>query len=68
MRRSLGKSVEPRYADRRPGEIEHITIDIGKAKRLLEWSPKINLEEGARKTAEYFSAVHHSKTVRAAAR
>ena len=33
--------------------------DIGKARRLLGWEPKVGLEEGLRRTFEYF--VSHSK-------
>jgi len=28
--------------------------DISKARRLLHWEPKVNLEEGLRRTLEYF--------------
>jgi UDP-glucuronate decarboxylase len=28
--------------------------DISKAKKLLNWEPKVNLEEGLKKTIEYF--------------
>ncbi|MEK7522392.1 MAG: SDR family NAD-dependent epimerase/dehydratase, partial [Patescibacteria group bacterium] len=28
--------------------------DVSKAKKLLNWQPKINLEEGLKKTIEYF--------------
>jgi nucleoside-diphosphate-sugar epimerase len=28
--------------------------DIGKAKRILEWEPQVQLEEGLRLTLEYF--------------
>lgn len=31
--------------------------DISKAKRLLEWEPKISVEEGLKKTIEYFKSV-----------
>jgi nucleoside-diphosphate-sugar epimerase len=31
--------------------------DISKAKRLLNWLPKIGLEEGLKKTIEYFKNV-----------
>jgi nucleoside-diphosphate-sugar epimerase len=30
--------------------------DISKAKRLLNWEPKIDLEEGLQRTYEYFKA------------
>jgi UDP-glucose 4-epimerase len=48
------QELRPRYVDRRPGEIEHITLDISKAQRLLQWTPKIDLAEGARLTLQYF--------------
>ena len=31
--------------------------DITKAKRLLAWEPKVNLEDGLRETVEYFKAL-----------
>jgi dTDP-glucose 4,6-dehydratase len=31
--------------------------DISKAKRLLDWEPKVSLEEGLQKTVEYFKKV-----------
>lgn len=56
--RLSGRSgIAPRYVDRRPGEIEKIRLDINKAARLLGWTPKVGLAEGAAKTAEYFKAV-----------
>lgn len=54
VRGLLGKSVEPRYAARRPGEIDRICLDISKAKRLLGWEPTVTLAEGARQTVAYF--------------
>jgi UDP-glucose 4-epimerase len=46
--------VRPRFLDKRPGEIDGICLDIRKAKRLLGWSPKISIAEGARRTSDYF--------------
>ena len=31
--------------------------DIGKAKELLDWEPRIGIEEGIRRTIEYFKEV-----------
>jgi UDP-glucose 4-epimerase len=54
VRGLLGKRVEPRYAARRPGEIDNICLDISKAKSLLQWVPRVNLSEGASNTVAYF--------------
>jgi UDP-glucose 4-epimerase len=54
VRDLLGKSVQPKYASRRPGEIDRICLDISKAERLLAWSPVVSLTEGARRTVYYF--------------
>jgi len=53
-REFLGKSVQPKYVARRPGEIDRICLDISKAERLLGWKPKVPIREGARQTAAYF--------------
>ncbi len=50
----MGKSVEPKYVPRRPGEIERICLDVTKAQRLLGWKPQVSLAEGARHTVGYF--------------
>jgi nucleoside-diphosphate-sugar epimerase len=31
--------------------------DITRARKLLEWEPKVSLEEGLRRTAEYFEGI-----------
>jgi nucleoside-diphosphate-sugar epimerase len=36
-------------------EIWHHCADIEKARRLLSWQPKVSLEEGLRKTVEWFN-------------
>jgi len=48
------KDVEPRYAPKRPGEIDKICLDISKARTLLGWNPEVGLREGARRTVQYF--------------
>lgn len=53
--RLLGEpDLMPRYVGIRPGEIEHIILNIDKAKRLLGWRPEISLTEGAERTVQYF--------------
>ena len=48
------QGLEPEYVPRRPGEIDRIYLDISKAQRLLGWTPQVSLEEGTRRTVQYF--------------
>ncbi|MEK6711390.1 MAG: SDR family oxidoreductase [Nitrospinota bacterium] len=43
--------VKPIYAPSRPGDVRDSLADIGKASRLLGYSPEIAFEEGLRRTA-----------------
>jgi len=42
------------HGEKRPGELQRISIANEKAKAELGWSPKYTLEEGVKKTAEYY--------------
>jgi UDP-glucose 4-epimerase len=62
VRDLLGKTeVKPRYVPVRPGEIDKIRVDIRKAQRLLVWTPKFPLGEGARRTVGYFQQAAQRK-------
>jgi UDP-glucose 4-epimerase len=52
-----GPAIQPKYLAKRPGEIDAIVLDIGKAKRVLGWAPKVGIAEGARQTVRYFQQV-----------
>ncbi len=54
VRELLGVKVQPKYGDRRPGEIDKIVLYVSKAERLLTWRPQIALREGAKQTVEWF--------------
>jgi UDP-glucose 4-epimerase len=45
---------EPCYAPKRPGEVDHIGLDVSKARAKLAWEPQVELREGIRKTAAWF--------------
>jgi UDP-glucose 4-epimerase len=66
VRDALGvHGVEPEYVAKRPGEIDRIYLDISKARRLLGWSPRVTLEEGAQRTTKFFrDAATREKAVR----
>lgn len=46
--------VVPFPNDRRPIEVGDYVADYKKSKRVLGWEPKVNLEEGIRKTLDYY--------------
>jgi nucleoside-diphosphate-sugar epimerase len=50
----LGKKRERRHTPSRAGDVPHTLADVGKAKRLMGYSPLVNFDEGFRRTVEYF--------------
>ena len=52
--RLLNKKAEPTHTDSRPGDVRHSLADIGKAQRLLNYQPKVDLEEGLRRTLRWY--------------
>ena len=46
------------YNDNQPGDVPITFADINKAKKLLNYNPKINIEEGIQKTFNYYSNLH----------
>lgn len=51
----LGKNVQPRYSEPRPGDIKHSFADISRLKKTLGYEPKVLFEEGLRRTIEWYS-------------
>jgi nucleoside-diphosphate-sugar epimerase len=49
-------SVDPIYADPRPGDVKHSQADISKARRLLGYEPHVPFGEGLKKTLEWYRA------------
>lgn len=43
------------YRKRIPCELKKMAMDIGKAKKILNWKPEVSLEEGIRKTVDWVS-------------
>jgi UDP-glucose 4-epimerase len=50
----LGGSEECRFESPREGEIRRSVLDIGRARKVLNWKPSFSLEEGLRETATWF--------------
>jgi len=47
-----------KFGPPRPGDVKHISLDIEKAKNALSWIPQTHLNEGIRKTWEWYQSTH----------
>jgi len=56
--RILGKPVEKRFEPERPGDIRDSWADIGAAHEVLGFAPRVDLEEGLRRTVHALTAGH----------
>jgi UDP-glucose 4-epimerase len=54
LKRLLGFPGEPRYAERRAGEVQRIYLDAGRAREVLGWSPEVSFEEGLERTISWY--------------
>jgi len=52
--RVLGKKPELEFAPPRAGELFRSSLDIGKARRVLGWSPEVVFDDGLRDLVEWF--------------
>ena len=51
-----GARVEPIYAEPRAGDVTDSQADISKAERILGYRPTVNLQDGLKKTVEWYRA------------
>ena len=49
----LGKDIKPIFKEAREGDVQHSLADIKKAHKLIGYEPKIDFEEGLKKTIEW---------------
>lgn len=54
-----GSNLPAIYAPGKLGETRRIFLDANKAKRELDWIPKVELMDGLKKTVEYFKTVEN---------
>ena len=50
----LGRRLSLKHTPPRAGDVPHTLADVGKAKRLLGYTPLVDFDEGFRRTVEYF--------------
>ena len=54
LKKIFGSNVEPIYKESRQGDVRDSQADISKAARMLGYKPTVGLEEGLRKTVEWY--------------
>ncbi|MGH8597764.1 MAG: SDR family oxidoreductase [Gammaproteobacteria bacterium] len=56
VNRALGTKVKPRYEGARAGDVRRSCADIGLAKKLLGYVPRVSFAEGLARTIEHYRA------------
>jgi len=54
LKKISSSDIEPTHMSDRPGDVKHSLADISKAKNLLGYDPQISVEEGLKKTFEWY--------------
>jgi len=54
LKEACSSDVEAQAGPWRPGDVQNLILDNSRLKALLDWSPRITLEDGITRTAEYF--------------
>ena len=54
LKRISARDIEPIKAPERTGDVKHSLADISKAKSLLGYNPAVSVEEGLRRTYEWY--------------
>ena len=55
---AVGGPDDPEFSPPRLGDLKRSCLDIGLAERVLGWRPQVALDEGVRRTVEYFRHTH----------
>jgi len=54
LEKLLGRALPRRHTPSRAGDVPHTLADIGKAKRLMDYTPLVDFDEGLRRTVDFF--------------
>lgn len=56
---AVGAPDDPEFHPPRLGDLARSCLDISRAHQVLGWQPRVTLEEGLRRTVEYFRGTTH---------
>jgi UDP-N-acetylglucosamine/UDP-N-acetyl-alpha-D-glucosaminouronate 4-epimerase len=54
----LGRKLDVRYVEPRPGDVRHSLADISRAKELFGYEPTVKWEEGIEPTVQFLRELH----------
>ncbi|MFO7891776.1 MAG: GDP-mannose 4,6-dehydratase [bacterium] len=54
LNHNIDSNIEKKHGPAKPGEQQRSVISYKKAKKRLSWQPRIDLEQGLKKTVEFF--------------
>ncbi|MBW1897191.1 MAG: SDR family oxidoreductase [Deltaproteobacteria bacterium] len=57
LKEIIGSDVDAVYTDPRPGDVRHSWADIAVSEKVLDYKTLVPLEEGLRKTVDYFGGL-----------
>jgi nucleoside-diphosphate-sugar epimerase len=57
MKKTIGCSIDPRYAPPRAGDVKHSQADVSAAQKLIGYSIVVSFEAGLRKTIDWYRGV-----------
>ncbi|MDI6811328.1 MAG: GDP-mannose 4,6-dehydratase [archaeon] len=55
MERITGRRAKVKYIEKQKGDVRDTLADTSKAKELLGWNPKVNVDEGLKKYIKWYS-------------
>jgi len=55
--KAVGAPDDPEFHPARLGDIKRSCLDIRRAEQVLDWRPKVGIDEGVARTVEYFRSV-----------
>ncbi|TLD41573.1 MAG: UDP-glucose 4-epimerase [Candidatus Jettenia ecosi] len=61
VRRVLKSDIEPIFSEKRPGEIDHISLDSSKALKELNWRPEAIFDEGVALATQYYQRLQKTR-------